>query len=245
MDDFTRSIDELRQRMEALEQENRTLWESLGREDGSRGLSRRQLLAGTAGVAGALAGAGLMAHSGTASAAAPAAPSGQRPLALAPTALNFYVTMVGMRSGPIKGGVTLKGHENTIKGLKFDYTLIAPRDAATGQPTGKRQHYPIVFVKEWDRASPVLLNVIVTNETLKSVTFEFWRTSTLGMEQKFYTIQLINASISSYHHYIGKADEVDELSAPQLEDIGLVYQKLITTYTDGGITAEDDWLNLG
>lgn len=37
-----------------------------------------------------------------------------------------------------------------------DY-LVAPRDSASGMPTGKRQHKPITFVKEWGPASPQLL----------------------------------------------------------------------------------------
>lgn len=34
--------------------------------------------------------------------------------------------------------------------------IIAPRDSASGMPTGKRQHSPVTFVKEWGPASPQL-----------------------------------------------------------------------------------------
>lgn len=36
------------------------------------------------------------------------------------------------------------------------YTIISPRDSASGLPTGKRQHKPMTFVKEWGAASPEL-----------------------------------------------------------------------------------------
>ncbi len=32
--------------------------------------------------------------------------------------------------------------------------VSAPRDAASGQASGKRQHKPIKFIKEWDAATP-------------------------------------------------------------------------------------------
>jgi len=41
-------------------------------------------------------------------------------------------------------------------GLAVD-ALIAPRDSASGLPTGKRQHKPIMVVKEWGAASPALI----------------------------------------------------------------------------------------
>jgi hypothetical protein len=36
------------------------------------------------------------------------------------------------------------------------HTVNAPRDASSGMPTGKRQHNPVVFVKEWGAATPEL-----------------------------------------------------------------------------------------
>lgn len=34
--------------------------------------------------------------------------------------------------------------------------VLTPRDSASGMPTGKRQHSPVTFVKEWGPASPQL-----------------------------------------------------------------------------------------
>lgn len=35
-------------------------------------------------------------------------------------------------------------------------SVVSPRDAASGLPTGKRQHKPMVITKELDKSSPVL-----------------------------------------------------------------------------------------
>lgn len=40
--------------------------------------------------------------------------------------------------------------------IVFNQAIVSPRDAASGLPTGKRQHKPVVFVKEYDKSSPVL-----------------------------------------------------------------------------------------
>lgn len=40
--------------------------------------------------------------------------------------------------------------------LVFNQAIVSPRDAASGLPTGKRQHKPFVFTKEYDKSSPQL-----------------------------------------------------------------------------------------
>jgi len=40
--------------------------------------------------------------------------------------------------------------------INFDQEIVSPRDAASGLPTGKRQHKPFVITTELDKSSPVL-----------------------------------------------------------------------------------------
>jgi type VI secretion system secreted protein Hcp len=65
-----------------------------------------------------------------------------------------YMTLQGQKQGEIKGGVTQKGREGWIALLAFDYGIETPFDAASGRPSGKRQHKPVVIRKEIDEASP-------------------------------------------------------------------------------------------
>jgi hypothetical protein len=39
------------------------------------------------------------------------------------------------------------------------YSAVSPRDASSGQASGKRMHKPITVVKEWGAASPQLMAV--------------------------------------------------------------------------------------
>ena len=63
-------------------------------------------------------------------------------------ALTAYLRVVGTRQGEIKGSVTQKGREGRIAVIAVSHELLSPRDAATGQATGKRQHKPFVITKE-------------------------------------------------------------------------------------------------
>jgi len=40
--------------------------------------------------------------------------------------------------------------------ISFEQEVVSPRDAASGLPTGKRQHKPFVITKELDKSSPTL-----------------------------------------------------------------------------------------
>lgn len=39
------------------------------------------------------------------------------------------------------------------------YQIVSPRDAASGLPTGKRMHKPMVITKEWGASSPQLSEI--------------------------------------------------------------------------------------
>src|SRR3954467_12202062 len=118
-------------------------------------------------------------------------------------ALNAYLKLKGQKQGEIKGGVTQKGREGKIMVIAVSHEVISPRDAASGLPTGKRMHKPIVITKELDKSSPLIMGMMTTNENIPSWSCEFWApqkqaagTGT-GQEVQNYTIELVNANIAS------------------------------------------------
>src|SRR4051812_27559562 len=54
-------------------------------------------------------------------------------------ALNAYLWLKSKKQGDIKGSVTQKGREGAIAVHSFHHHIQSPRDAASGQATGKRQ----------------------------------------------------------------------------------------------------------
>ncbi|MEA3292205.1 MAG: type VI secretion system tube protein TssD [Pseudomonadota bacterium] len=70
-------------------------------------------------------------------------------------ALNAYLRMKGKAQGEIKGSVAEVGREDSIMVISVNHGVVSPRDNATGQPSGKRQHEPFVITKEADISSPL------------------------------------------------------------------------------------------
>ena len=81
-------------------------------------------------------------------------------------AYEFYVTVDGTKQGRFKGESKREQHAHKLAGLSFSYEVSSPRDASTGQATGKRRHGPVTFTKAWGAATPQLFEALVTNEVL-------------------------------------------------------------------------------
>jgi type VI secretion system secreted protein Hcp len=140
----------------------------------------------------------------------------------------FSMTIEGQQQGVFPGG----GKGGVIGGLRFSYGVKSPRDAASGLPTGKRQHSPVVVTKAVGIASPQLLSAVTKNENLKSVVI-----SVPGGEGLGYTIKLVNANVSEIKQYT----EVINGRATVLEDVSFTFQKIEVQDPGTGTTAMDDW----
>ena len=117
-------------------------------------------------------------------------------------ALNAYLKLTGQKQGKIKGTATKgKGKDSeSIEIIEFNFGLETPFDEHSGLPTGKRQHKPIVIVREVDEASPLLYQALCTNESFTSAVLNFARPSGSGKPSTFHTIELTNATINEITH---------------------------------------------
>ena len=146
--------------------------------------------------------------------------------AVAQAAQEFYVSITGVRQGPFKGEVTRKGFEGKIAGLNFDYAVVSPRDPASGQATGKRQHKPVRIKKAWGAASTQLFTALTTNESLATVVIDFMatdpRTGALVLD---HTIRLTNANVVSIAHN-SEVPVAAATSLPPTETVEFVFQQI-------------------
>lgn len=156
-------------------------------------------------------------------------------------ALNAYLNLTGETQGKVAGSVTQAGREDSIMVFATNHEIISPRDAASGLPTGKRQHKPLRLMTEIDKATPVLANILVNNENISEFRLDFWRPSRSGQEVQFYTIELVNANIASMHSKSLNNKIPENMRLPEMVTWEFTYQKIIWTWQDGGIMAEDDW----
>jgi len=156
-------------------------------------------------------------------------------------ALNAYLNLTGETQGKINGSVTRAGREDSIKVIAVNHEVASPRDAASGLPTGKRQHKPFVITKEVDKSSPLLYQLLTNNENITEWDLRFWRPSRSGKEFQYYTVELVNATISGIQLEMLNNKYPENMKHREREHISFVYQKITWTWEDGGITSEDDW----
>lgn len=154
---------------------------------------------------------------------------------------EVYATIQGRNQETIGGRIHV---------IDFQYQVTSPRDPATGQATGKRQHKPIVITKQIDAGSPLLFNALVTNETLASVILEFFHEA--KATRPYYRIQLTKAAVSGIsqrldnfppdRNPIALNERRPTLSANAMyvENVSFVFQKIEIQNLEGKTSGMDD-----
>ncbi|HYQ43725.1 MAG TPA: type VI secretion system tube protein TssD [Polyangiaceae bacterium] len=160
---------------------------------------------------------------------------------------EFYVTITGTKQGAFKGESIREKHSSKLSGLSYSHSIQSPRDVATGQASGKRQHGAVQITKEWGAATPQIFQALVSNEVLKDVLFEFVQTTPDGMEQVYYTVKLINATVSAVSYTTGGGESAESAKTTathdthELEKVSFTYQRIEVEHKAGKTSAVDDW----
>ena len=175
-------------------------------QNGAKGDAGTQGPIGPAGPAGPIGPAG-----------PPGAPGSSDPAALVIGTLKVH----GTNHGQIANGIDV---------VNYDWKIESPRDAATGQATGKRQHKPIVITIPADPASVLLTGALVTNENLDAVELNLRHQ---GEPSPYMTVSLENAHVALVHRLTDGGEVFDEVS--------FVYQKIELLWIDPPTEVQDDW----
>ncbi len=150
---------------------------------------------------------------------------------------SYTLRVRGQRTGEIRGD----GPDGAIVVHAWNHEMTSPRDAASGLPTGRRQHRPLTVIKAVDRSSPLLMNVFVNNENLTEVTLEVSRDDDQGQAAVYWRVHLVNASIAVLRDEgLNTLYPDNERFLPR-ESVSFTYQRIEWTYVDGGVMAVDDW----
>ena len=134
-----------------------------------------------------------------------------------------------MRSKAPSRATASEGREGTYSISALTHGITSPRDAASGLPTGRRQHKPIRFTAPVSAATPKFILALAQNE-LMTCTFKGFKTDPrTGAEKKAWEITLDGASVADYE-MSGRPGGADTMT------LSLTYQKITWTWADGGIT---------
>ncbi len=145
---------------------------------------------------------------------------------LATDPMPFYMTVEGDNQGTIEGSCQDPGYEGTIKCYQLDHDVYLPTDPVSGQPTGHLVLAPLRVVYETGKASPKLMQALVSGERLHEVILMFDRISSHGQHEHYFTITLSNARIISIRPFIPDVLDANNEQYGHMEQISFVYGDL-------------------
>ena len=139
------------------------------------------------------------------------------------------------------GNVYQEGHENEILVEAFSHTVTVPTDPQSGQPTGQRVHKPLTITKVFDKSSPMLYKALSSGERLPKCEIKWWRTSSQGVQEHYFTTKLEDAIITNISARMPNCQDPSQAHFTHLEDVSFSYRKITWTHEIGSTSGEDDW----
>ena len=161
-----------------------------------------------------------------------------------------YLTIEGSTQGAITSGaftedsvgnIYQEGHEDEILVQAFSHELMVPTDVQSGQPTGQRMHKAMKITKVFDKSSPLLYVALATGERLTTCELKWYRTSTTGTQEHYFTIALEDAIITEVNAKMPNCQDPAMSHFTHLEEVAFTYRKIIWTHEVAGTSGEDDW----
>jgi len=160
-----------------------------------------------------------------------------------------YLSITGVKQGLITAGtftqdsvgnIYQEGHEDQILVQAFSHQVIIPRDPQSGQPTGQRVHKPLMISKVFDKSSPLLFSALTSGEEVKC-RLEWFRTSSAGTQEHYFTIELEGATLVDIQSRMPNCQDPDNAHFTHLEDVYFPYRKIVWTHEVSGTSGSDDW----
>lgn len=124
----------------------------------------------------------------------------------------------------IPGASTRDGHEEEIEIHGVEFSMVAPHDPNSLSRRGRVALGAMKFIKNYDKASPLLKMALFTNKKLDEVVFSARRTIE-GETNDYLVITMRNASVIHYDMKVNPED-------PDLieDTIGFAYEEIEFEY---------------
>lgn len=162
-------------------------------------------------------------------------------------ALSSYLIAQGQNQGQIRGGCIQRYKEGWIEIVAYNHEILAPYDPSSGLATGKRQHHPLIVVKEIDQSSVPLFQALIQNEILTTVELKNFIPNKIGTaggtgkETMAYSITLTNARIVGIKSAMLNNKNPELTRYERTEEIAFAYEKIEFHWHLGNRTVEDHW----
>lgn len=161
-----------------------------------------------------------------------------------------FMTIEGANQGLITAGaftedsvgnIYVEGHEDEVLVEAFNHEVMLPRDPQSGQPTGQRVHQPLTITKVFDKSSPLLFQALTSGERLTKCAIKWYRTSSTGTQEHYFTIELEDAIIVDIKSHMPNCQDPGMAHFTHLEDVSVTYRRITWTHEASGTSGFDDW----
>jgi type VI secretion system secreted protein Hcp len=139
------------------------------------------------------------------------------------------------------GNIYQEGHENEILVQAYEHVVTVPTDVQSGQPTGQRMHKPMSITKVFDKSSPLLYVALSTGERLTKCLLKFYRTSTTGTQEHYFTVELEDAIVTNIEAFMPNCQDPSKAHFTHLEKVSFTYRQITWTHEVAGTSGSDDW----
>jgi uncharacterized protein len=152
-----------------------------------------------------------------------------------------YIAINGEKQGMISSSCNTKDSMgNKYQETHTDeITVLECSHLMTKDPQQhSKEHSPISITKNIDKASPLLATAFAKQEHI-DCTLNFYRTNEQGYNEKFYSIELKKAVISSLRFMLPHT--VQENEQEMYEELELSYKEIIWNHNVSGTMGYDNW----
>ncbi len=139
------------------------------------------------------------------------------------------------------GDAFVEGHEDEMMVQAFSHEVTVPADPQSGQPSGQRVHKPFKFTVSLNKAVPLLYNALASGEKMKKVILKWYRTSTEGKQENFFTTTLESATVTNIECEMPHCQDPAKASFTQNLTVSMSYRKITWDHLNSGTSGSDDW----
>lgn len=161
-----------------------------------------------------------------------------------------YIKIEGSTQGLITSGASTEasignryqsGHDDEIMAQEIDHVVTVPTDQQSGQPSGQRVHKPFIFTCSLNKSVPLLYNALTKGERLPKVEVHWFRTSTSGGKEHYFSTILEDAVITDIDLAMPNAQDKSNADKTELFRVSMNYRKIVWEHVASGTSGSDDW----
>jgi type VI secretion system secreted protein Hcp len=132
--------------------------------------------------------------------------------------------------------------QDSIECLYYEQQVITAREAGSGMATGRRQYQPLLIRKRIDKSSPLIAKALTENQAIEAQ-FKFFRPNPSGdgTTEQFFTVAIKQGRVASIKQVNPDTIVPATSTEPPMEEVAFVFHTIAWTYTNGGVTHEDNW----